>query len=191
MNTATRRTNPPVNRFKRSLVLLLVGVYPWLGACSQTPNNAGLSHYMLPPDFALLLHVDGERATNNPLRQTAQYLVEPNRAFHAAVGGNIAADFYPQPIKTISREEYYDLAGHALANQLMAEPTSPRSQFVDARVVYTVELRSHGLLHRYTTTPEESPPTVQLLKRLVSLLPRGYQPHPSQAVPASNPTPKN
>ena len=55
-----------------------------------------------------------------------------------------------------------------------AEPTSPTAEAdlagtASTPVLYRVTIISHGRTHRYATTPAESPPTSELIERLIEL----------------------
>ena len=55
----------------------------------------------------------------------------------------------------------------------MSEPTSPIAEAADKQtrpppVIYRVDLSAWGLVNRYSTTAEESPPTAELLARLIA-----------------------
>ncbi len=149
------------------IVSLLVLVIGCLSAC-QT-DTAPSTHPMLPPDFALRFHVLGKPSSDEPLRQRSQYVLEPDRGFHVAVGAGAVIDYYPPLTARISRVEYYDICQHVMRNHLMAEPTSPAVIDGTPGLRYDVLIIAHGRTHRYTTTPPESPPTVQLLRKLTEL----------------------
>jgi len=137
--------------------------------CGHNDQTTGMTHPMLPPDFALRFCVAGTGSSDHPLEQTSQYVVEPNRDLRVMVGPTATAKYYPPKSRTLQREEYYDLAQYALSSYLMSEQTSRGAGAGHPKVRYSVEITAHGHTHRYATTPDESPPTVQLLRRLVVL----------------------
>lgn len=147
-------------------------------ACETRQPPDPVSHPWLPPDFAIQFFVEGNPHSTNPLTQTAQFVVEPNRQLRVALGPDAAVDSYPDQPTTISRAEYFDLSQHIMRHHLLAEPTSPAAEDnVQDEVRYDVLIMANGRTHRYTTTPPDSPPTVQLLVKLTQLRP------PSRANP--------
>jgi len=138
--------------------------------CDRTDRLLGHTHPALPPDFAMRFHVSGDAGSDNLLRKTSQYVIEPNRSLRTAFGSMATIDSYPDLTRrSICRAEFYDLSQHVYLHHLMAEPTSMGSKASNAPVRYEVELTTHGQTHRYATTASESPPTVELLRLLVAL----------------------
>jgi len=147
------------------LLLPVLGCHP---NSSPQPGQT-LSRPGLPPDFALQFHVVGDPFTNDPLRQTSQYVLEANRHLHVATGPTATRDSYPPLTRVIPHAEYEHLIRHVLRCHLMAEPTSPAAESSNTTLRYEVTLFANGRTHRYATTPAESPPTIQLLQKLVKI----------------------
>lgn len=139
------------------------------GGCTKNTPLTGRTHPALPTDFALRFHVAGSANSDNLLEKTSQYVLEPNRHLHVALGAGATARFYPRLTRVITRDEYYDLSRHVFSHHLMAEPTSPGVRVSHTPVRYELEITAHGRTHRYATTAAESPPTLQLLKSLANL----------------------
>lgn len=156
--------NPTSTRHIACFLLLL----PVLGCHPNRSSQLGqaLPRPGLPPDFALQFHVIGDPSTNDPLRQTSQYVLEANRHLHVATEPTATRHFYPPLTRVFSHAEYENLIRHVLRCHLMAEPTSPAAESSNATLRYEVIIFANGRTHRYATTPAESPPTVQLLQKL-------------------------
>lgn len=157
--------NPTTKRYIACFLWLL----PVLGCRPNSSLQPGqtLPRPGLPPDFALQFHVAGDPSTNDPLRQTSQYVLEANRHLHVATGPTATRHAYPPLTRVIPHAEYEHLIRHVMRSHLMAEPTSPAAESSNATLRYEVTLFANGRTHRYATTPAESPPTVQLLQKLV------------------------
>ena len=157
--------------FKRLCwVMMTIGLVVRLQACGPVEQLVGHAHPTLPPDFALRFHVAGDPRADDLLLKTSQYLVEPNRQFRVALGAGATIDYYPKLTRrSISRAEFYELCQHVHLHHLMSEPTSVGSEGGGVNIRYAVEISAQGRTHRYRTTPDESPPTVELLRLLIAL----------------------
>ena len=127
-----------------------------------------------PADLTLQFHVIGEPAPGHPLRQTSMYVVEPDRRLRVSIGYRSANSFYPQVARVLTAWEYRELVKLVYERRLMAEPAGPRAEAAVNRrctvpVLYRVDLSGWGLINRYDTMPDESPPTEALLARLAIL----------------------
>jgi len=97
----------------------------------------------------------------------------PNRRLHVALGYNLPQGFYPPLARIISRAEFEAIVRLVQRHRLLAEPTSPLAesprpqQQPPPAVLYHVDMSAGGLINRYHTTPQESPPTGELLAMLV------------------------
>jgi len=161
-------SRPVSYRFIQAGAVMVLAAAVFQG-CRQPGGGVGSTHPALPPDFALRLHVTGKSDSDNLFHRTAQYVVEPDRQLRVALGAGAKIDYYPRPTRILSRAAYYDLSQHVHRHHLMAEPASIGSEADDVDVRYEVEITAHGRTHRYTTTPDESPPTLGLLRRLAGL----------------------
>lgn len=155
----------------------------WLGlsaavlclcGCMQRHADISMSDPARPADLTLEFHVIGEPAPGHPLRQTSMYVVEPDRRLRVSIGFRSATSFYPQVARVLTAWEYRELVELVYERHLMAEPTGPIAEAAVNRrssvpVLYRVDLSGWGLINRYDTTPEESPPTEALLVRLAAL----------------------
>ena len=126
-----------------------------------------------PADLTLEFHVIGEPAPGDPLRQMSMYVLEPDRRLRVAIGYRSATSFYPQIARVLTPDEYDAVVKLVYERRLIAEPTSPVAEAAAKDgaappVLYRVDLTGWGLVNRYDTTPEESPPTEALLAKLVS-----------------------
>ena len=142
--------------------------------CTARHADIRLNDPARPADLTLEFHVIGETAPGHPLRQISMYVVEPNRRLRVAIGYRSARSFYPQVARVLTTEEYRTLVELVYERRLMAEPTGPLAEAAvkdhsTVPVLYRVDLCGWGLVNRYDTTPEESPPTEALLARLAIL----------------------
>ena len=146
-----------------------------IASCSGPVRSTWQTPPAPPPDFALQFVVKGVVWSDNPLRQTSHYVLEPNRHLRVAIGPYMTAQAYARHQQAISRTAFNRVIEHVLSNHLMAEPTSPGAERdVTGRddpdtVRYHVAITAYGRTHRYITTPAESPPTVQLLHMLATI----------------------
>jgi len=144
--------------------------------CGCMPRHAdiSMSDPDRPADLTLQFHVIGEPAPGHPLRQTSMYVVEPDRRLRVSIGYRSATSFYPQVARVLTAREYRSVVELVYERRLMAEPTGPLAEAAVKRtstvpVLYRVDLSGWGLVNRYDTTPDESPPTEALLARLAIL----------------------
>jgi len=146
-----------------------------LAACTSPARDPELEQLGVPPDFAVDLYVRAARgeSSDNPLRQTSKTVLEANRKLRVAVGDAARANYYPKIVRIVDApqvEQAYAIVHNA---NLMIEPTSPDAEAIQSGtktgVLYQVTLTAFGRTHTYATTPTESPPTAQLLKKLVDL----------------------
>ncbi|MCC7147082.1 MAG: hypothetical protein IT443_11610 [Phycisphaeraceae bacterium] len=169
-------------------VTLLLAVH----GCAGTPTD----DQNVPPDFALELtvktvqpaaQVEGDVASANRLgvpneqamRQPSQYVLEPNRRLHVAIGPYATERYFPGVTRLLKPDDMQTLWQIIRSHHLLAEPTSPKAkalldndsqtQPTQQEVIYRVRIRASGRIAGYATTPEESPPTVRLLAELVRL----------------------
>ena len=156
-----------------SCVGLLAAVLCLCG-CMQRHADTSMTDPARPADLTLQFHVIGEPAPGHPLRQTSMYVVEPDGRLRVSLGYRSTASFYPQVARVLTAWEYRDLVELVYERRLMAEPAGPLAEAAVKRtgtvpVLYRVDLSGWGLVNRYDTTPEESPPTEALLARLAIL----------------------
>lgn len=159
--------------------LLLLPVL--LIACTSPHEDPRLVDLATPTDFSVVLRVRpapapggaAASASANPLNEASGYAVEPNRRL-GVTRGRAADTRYPVFSRVLTRHEYDDLFTLVSNNHLIAEPTSPGAEAfglgkTKASALYEVEITAFGRTNRYRTTPDESPPTVELLTRLIQL----------------------
>lgn len=148
-----------------------------LTACTSPHQDPRLAHIATPTDFSVVVRVRPApgpgSATSNPLNETSVHAVEPNRRL-GVTRGRSADTRYPGFVRVLTRQEYDDLFKLVSNNHLIAEPTSPGAEAfglgkTKASALYEVEITAFGRTNRYRTTPDESPPTVELLTRLIQL----------------------
>lgn len=159
---------------------MLTALIAMLSACAG-PEPAAAPPGRMPPDFALVVTVIGDPLGSHPMRESARYILQPSRDFHAArgrgaVGGPTASGYFPHASRRLSPAQMEYLHGFIDYYELAAEPTSPNARVIlDGEtlrrdtVLIEVELTAFGRTHRYITTPAESPPTARLLEMLVLL----------------------
>ena len=146
------------------------------GGCSMQ-TDASVNHTDAPPDFALNVLVVGPPDEANPLRKTSRYLLESNRTLRAIRGSRATNLTFPPIARRLGRSDVNSLARLVARHHLMAEPTSPLAEVADdgngkRAVLYELEITAHGRVHRYRTTPPESPPTIRLVAELARLADR-------------------
>jgi len=151
-----------------SILLLVAG-------CTVRPAEPG-EVTAEPIWFSVELVVNGDPYANNPRRRKGRYLLEANRNLRAISGPTARTQTYPPYLRRVAHAEFLDIYRHVVEHELNAEPTSPNAEpattetplpETEPSIVYHVTLNVNGQWHRYATTAEESPPTVQLLARLI------------------------
>lgn len=160
--------------FRRNAMLML-GVVLTLGlaACWSAGPDIDFKDPTRPANLSIQFNVVGEAAPGDPLRQTSMYVLEPDHRLRVALGYRAQKSFYPAVVRTISAGEYDAIVRFVYARHLMAEPTSPIGEAAEQQghnppVLYRVDLSAWGLVNRYVSTAEESPPTAELLMMLVN-----------------------
>ena len=156
----------------RALTLLAIAAGLSLGSCAGREPDIAVDDPTRPANLSVQFHVVGERAPGHSLRQTSMYVLEPDRNLRVALGYEAQVGFYPRLVRVISPSEYRAIVEFVHERRLMAEPTSPIAEAALKRgqvppVLYRVDLSAWGLVNRYATTAEESPPTAALLTKLV------------------------
>lgn len=154
-----------------SKLLALVGCWH-LAGCAVGEPGPFTGAAGRPADLAVEFSVEGHRATVNMLRQPGMYVLDPSRRLRYAHGRGSPEGFYPREQRTVPPREFRLIERLVHDRRLLAEPTSPRAEAVlrgeaDAPVLYRVIISGWGQINRYVTTPEESPPSVELLAKLV------------------------
>ena len=138
-----------------------------LAACSsrQATPPAGEADY--PPDFALVFHVNGEAGADNPLRRTAQHVVDPARRLRVMLGAGATAADYPPPMARLPPRQMAHL--YRLARATMDDPAPPPG--AGAEVVYLVTLTADGRTEtrRFDADAKPPPAAATLLRQLVTL----------------------
>jgi len=165
MTTSSRHANP-----------LMLGLLALLAAaCASPGRDLRLDGEKMPPDFAIEFMVTGNPASDDPLSQTAYYVVEAqspltHRRRAAGRGASLpSSDACPAPEEMESL--FQIIHTHCL---LRSSPSSPGAKAYlagkkDGAVLYEVVIASHGGTFRYVTTPAESPGSAQLLESLAEL----------------------
>ena len=168
----TCSTNPPLlfHMTRFMVVTILAGC---AGEVGPVPSDG-----RVPPDFAIEFMIRGNPDSRNPRTQWSRYVLEPNRGLRASFGRHAVVQTYPRFVRRLKHRELERIYRHVTRHQLLAEPTSPRSETLETSkpptdVIYDVSIDSAERRHRYATTPEESPPTVSLLVLLMHLAGRG------------------
>ena len=156
------------------LIFILLPTMGLLVSCTEYGNDPRWFQHSVPPDFALQLQVSGHAGTEDPLRRSSLYVLEPNRRLRMAIGSDADKTSFPTVIQILSPSAFEAIFRFVETQHLLAEPTSPVADqaMIDRashEVIYHVEIYTHSRLHRYATTPTESPPTVQLLAKLIEL----------------------
>ena len=164
----------------RAWSVLLTGVLIVSVGCLPSGRDPRLAHLPIPPDFALNFFVAGQPDSRDPMRRPSRYVIEPDRRLRVTVGRDAGDVGLPPAVRTLGPEEFDQVVLFVQALHLTAEPTSPaaersRANPTENAVVYHVEIYGRDRLHRYATTPAESPPTVQLLAQLVALSSTGQR----------------
>ncbi len=174
----------------RQLVLTVFALFAtwYLAACVAQPLDGpppGAAR-QAPGDFSLLVHIEGDRPAYEPAGYTSQYVIETNRRLRVALGPGARADYFPRKTCRLTTDQIELLYHFVIENHLPAEPSSPQAESraggdAPASIVYTVTLSGEGSTHRYRTTPDESPATLALVRRLIELR-SPYLPVPAQPI---------
>ncbi|MCC7204177.1 MAG: hypothetical protein IT441_03795 [Phycisphaeraceae bacterium] len=146
-----------------------------------------------PADFTIEVYIhhfdaDMSLATasmmGRAVRQTSQYLLEPNRDLRAIMGPWASDRIYPPPVRRLTYAQFQSLWKIIQVNHLLAEPTSPNGQVLmdhlgkrssdplgvpSPAILYRVRILAGGKSYEFSTTPQESPPTLALIAELVKL----------------------
>ncbi|MCC7408006.1 MAG: hypothetical protein IT442_08040 [Phycisphaeraceae bacterium] len=146
-----------------------------------------------PADFTLEVYIHHFDADTSPaaasamgraVRQTSQYLLEPNRDLRAVMGPWVSDRIYPPPVRRLTYAQLQTLWKIIQVNHLLAEPTSPNGQILMEHlgkrsanplsvpapaILYRVRILAGGRTYEFSTTPQESPPTLALIAELVKL----------------------
>jgi hypothetical protein len=139
-----------------------------------------------PTDFSLNFLVRGSSGAVDPVERTSRYLVEANGNLRAVHGRAAPGLTYPPLVRRLNPADMEKLMKFVHGHKLMAEPSSPGAESTEAaRTVFELEIMSWNQAHRYLTTPEESPPTLQLLTRLIRLLNPATPPDATEPEPSS------
>ncbi len=134
----------------------------------RRPVDAPAIDRRYPADFAVSFTVAGEPAPAQPVRQNCVFVLERDRTLYGAVGIRVDHSYRPGRLGRITPGQYDDIVQWVNDRSLMAEPTSPDAQGSQPPpVLYDVQLIGWGMINHYRTTPEESPPTVTLLAKLI------------------------
>jgi hypothetical protein len=97
------------------------------------------------------------------------FVLEPNRSLYAGLGLQVDRGYRPPLLGRITASQFDSIVRIVLDRNLIAEPTSLGSQAdMHPAVVYKVEISAWGMINRYRTTPDESPPTAKLLAKLIT-----------------------
>ncbi|MCE9589260.1 MAG: hypothetical protein K8S99_01910 [Planctomycetes bacterium] len=173
------------------LFIRLIALCLLTAGCNAPYQDPRLVGVATPTDFSVVFRVRGDAKSRDPLREPSLQTVEPNRRLGVARGAAADHNRYPPFTRYLTRKEYDALFELVSNNHLIAEPTSPGGEAFDqgktkATEMYDVEVTLFGRTNHYRTTPGESPPTVQLLTRLVALRNPQAPPSPMSAV---NPAP--
>lgn len=170
----------------------LVGLVLALTSCVSPHQDKRLSRIEMPSDFAVEFNVRGDSAAEDPMRQSAQYVVEANRRMRVISGSRAETRTFPRFLRDVTPTEFEALWAHVRDANLMAEPTSPGAEGygqppttapapppaeapdtagapAESGALYTVAITARGRTNRYATTPSESPPTASLLAMLLEL----------------------
>jgi hypothetical protein len=153
-----------------------------LASCATQPVRHDARH--TPGDFALDLLVIAAAESNasndsDRLHRTARYVLEPNRRLHVGIGRGAVVGGFPPAWRMIEPADVADLWRHVHRDHLLAEPTSPlaEQQLAEAgdaanlrppQPIYRIRIIAAGREHQYWTTPQESPPSTALLRRLLT-----------------------
>lgn len=141
-----------------------------LAGCVSPQRDPRLTHKEMPIDFAVHVYVEGDPAVTDPLRQTSQYILQPDRLLRVAVGPGVTAGYFPRATRALTPAEMEALWGHVRESGLMHEPTTaPATQPSESGIRYHVEITAHQQVHEFVTRPEESTATVELLMQLAKL----------------------
>jgi hypothetical protein len=152
--------------------LALVTLTP---GCVAPENDPALTDIQTPWDLTIQLHITGQDDSTDPRVQTSQYVIDPSRRLRVATGAGAKANYFPGATRVVSVEEFENLGRFVREAHLEAEPTSPVAEVASTQpldpptVSYEVEITAFGRRHRYTTTPQESPPTAELAAMLAQL----------------------
>ncbi len=159
--------------------------------CVAPENDPALTDIQTPWDLTIQLHITGLDDSTDPRVQTSQYVIDPSRRLRVATGAGAQANYFPGATRVVSVEEFEKLGRFVREAHLEAEPTSPVAEVAltqpldPPKVSYDVEITAFGRRHRYTTTPQESPPTAELAAMLAQL--RGQTISVQRAVVAPTP----
>jgi len=152
---------------KSGLPTLTLCVLLLLAGCveSKPPlgRNAGY-----PPDLALVFVVQAPPGEAGPMRQTARYVIEPDRTLRVALGLGAVKAQYPPPTAMLTTDQMrrlHDLTG--LIDWCTAPPsrTQPRA----GSILYHATLTRHGKTLQIKATAPQSPALTRLLAYLVEL----------------------
>lgn len=155
-------------------LLVLAATLLLPAACTSPHSDPALLSVRTPTDFSLVFRVIGDGTSSQPMSQTTVQTIEPNRRMGLLRGQAALNNRYPPFLRHLTRAEYEALFKLVSNNHLLAEPSSPGSEAfalgkTKAAALYEVEISAFGRTNIYRTTPSESPPTVQLLTRLIEL----------------------
>ena len=158
-----------MNRFT---TLLLTTTWALFSGCTTSCPVARSA--AVPNDFALQVHIDGQADANEPHRQRSQYILEPNRQLHVALGAAATDNYFPKPARKLTFGEVQTLYHHIYHLHLMSQPERRGTSWhttnrADSPIRYQVQITAHGRTHRYTTTPDKSPATLRLIRLLIRM----------------------
>src|ERR1041385_7118821 len=116
---------------RRALLLLPL----LLTACTNPAREQVVEAMAAPPDFSVQVFVQGEANAGdaNPMRQTSQNLLQPNRKLRVAAGEGTRPDYFPKLVRVVSGAEVESVYQVVRENHLMIEPTSPGAEQIIAK----------------------------------------------------------
>ena len=138
-----------------------------LVACSSRRATPPEGEAGYPPDFALVFHVDGEADADDPLRRTAQHVVDPARRLRVMLGAGVTAADYPPATARLAPGQMAQL--YRLAEATLADSAPPPG--AGAEVVYLITLTADGRTdtRRFDADAKPPPAATPLLRQLVAL----------------------
>lgn len=140
--------------------------------CTPPEHDKRLAEVNPPPDFAIEFFVHGSSDGSDRRVMRSNYVLEPNRNLRVELGSHQEQDAFPRFYRQLTFAQFESISEIVRKAKLHAEPTSPNASTSGAAsnvLIYEVKVTAWGRTNRYRTTPEESPPTAELLAKLVEL----------------------
>jgi hypothetical protein len=109
---------------RHPLPWLFLAAATLLGGCVDPYHDPHLGIQEVPADFALIFNVQNPATSDDPLRQSSQYVLEPDRNLRVALGSATSEAYFPRLTRQITPEEYAAVSRLAQAPALL----SPRER---------------------------------------------------------------